>query len=60
MKVIQIVKYPDRKRYAIDVYDKETNTHYTVAYFIREEDVQLFIEALTSVNYIKDSKGGCC
>lgn len=51
MKILQINKYPDRKQFALDVYDEETNIHYTVAYFKDEKRVDLFLEALTSARY---------
>ena len=51
MKLLQINKYPDRKQFALDVYDEETNIHYTVAYFKDEKRVDLFLEALTSARY---------
>ena len=51
MKTLQISKYPDRKQIALDVYDDETNIHYTVAYFKDEARLNLFLEALTSCKY---------
>lgn len=51
MKILQINKYPDRKQFALDVYDEETNIHYTVAYFKDEKRMDLFLEALTSARY---------
>ena len=57
MKTIKIVKYPNRKRVALDVYDEDTNIHYTVAYFNKEENIDLFIEALTSHVYIRENGG---
>ena len=51
MKTLKISKYPDRKQIALDVYDEETNTHYTVAYFKDETRLNLFLEALTSCKY---------
>ena len=51
MKTLKISKYPDRKQIALDVYDEETNTHYTVAYFRDEARLNLFLEALTSCKY---------
>lgn len=51
MKTLKISKYPDRKQIALDVYDEETNIHYTVAYFKDETRLNLFLEALTSCKY---------
>ena len=51
MKTLKISKYPDRKQTALDVYDDETNIHYTVAYFKDEARLNLFLEALTSCTY---------
>lgn len=51
MKILQINKYPDKKQFALDVYDEETNIHYTVAYFKDETRLNLFLEALTSCKY---------
>ena len=51
MKTLKISKYPDRKQIALDVYDDETNIHYTVAYFKDEARLNLFLEALTSCKY---------
>ena len=51
MKTLKISKYPDRKQVALDVYDEETNIHYTVAYFKDEVRLNLFLEALTSCKY---------
>ena len=51
MKTLKISKYPDRKQLALDVYDDETNIHYTVAYFKDEARLNLFLEALTSCRY---------
>lgn len=51
MKTLKISKYPDRKQIALDVYDEETNIHYTVAYFRDEARLNLFLEALTSCKY---------
>ena len=51
MKILQINKYPDRKQFALDVYDEEINIHYTVAYFKDEKRIDLFLEALTSCKY---------
>lgn len=51
MKILQINKYPDKKQFALDVYDEETNIHYTVAYFKDEARLNLFLEALTSCKY---------
>lgn len=51
MKTLKISKYPDRKQIALDVYDDETNIHYTVAYFKDEARLNLFLEALTSCRY---------
>lgn len=56
MKKIQITKYPDRKRTAIVVYDDETNIHYVVGYFNKEENVDLFIEALCDKMYRKEER----
>ena len=55
-KILKITKYPDRKQKALDVYDEETNTHYTVAYFKNDTRLELFLEALTSNVYVKDEK----
>ena len=52
MKTLKISKYPDRKQVALDVYDDETNIHYTVAYFKDEARLNLFLEALTSCKYV--------
>ena len=46
MKTLKISKYPDRKQIALDVYDEETNIHYTVAYFKDETRLNLFLEAI--------------
>lgn len=54
MKILKISKYPDRKQIALDVYDDETNVHYTVAYFKDEARLNLFLEALTGHRYIKE------
>ena len=51
MKTLKITRYPDRKQLALDVYDDETNIHYTVAYFKDEARLNLFLEALTSCKY---------
>jgi hypothetical protein len=55
-KTLKLTKYPDRKQTALDVYDDETNIHYTVAYFKNEDRINLFLEALTSHRYVKDEK----
>lgn len=55
-KILKIVKYPDKKQKALDVYDEETNTHYTVAYFKDDKRLELFLEALTSNVYVKNDK----
>lgn len=55
-KILKLTKYPDRKQIALDVYEEETNTHYTVAYFKDEKRLELFLEALTSNVYVKDAK----
>ena len=45
MWVIELVKYPDRKRKAISVYDTENpTTHYTIGYINNNEE--LFKKAL--------------
>ena len=45
MWVIEIVKYPDKKRKAISVYDTENpTTHYTIGYINHNEE--LFKKAL--------------
>ena len=51
MKKLRLLKYPDRKQIALDVYDDEENIHYTVAYFRDEVRLNLFLEALTSCKY---------
>ena len=51
MKKLRLLKYPDRKQVALDVYDDEENIHYTVAYFRDEARLNLFLEALTSCKY---------
>jgi hypothetical protein len=56
MKELQLVKFPDRKRTAIVAYEAETNTAYVVGYLNKEENKDLFIEALTSRRYVKDDK----
>lgn len=49
MKIIEIVKYPDRKKKAIVVYDYDKpNVRYVIGYINQNEE--LFMEAL------KDSK----
>ena len=58
MWVIEIVKYPDKKRKAISVYNTENPvTHYTIGYINNNEE--LFKKALEdsrSVVYINGDK----
>lgn len=58
MQVIEIVKYPDKKRKAISVYDMENPvTHYTIGYINNNEE--LFKKALEdsrNVVYVKGDK----
>ena len=57
MWVIEMVKYPDRKRKAISVYDTENPaTHYTIGYINHNEE--LFKKALEdsrNVVYVKEA-----
>lgn len=58
MYVIEITKYPDRKRKAITVYDTEKpNIHYIVGYIDHNEEQ--FKQALIDSRYIQyiDSHG---
>ena len=51
MWVIEIIKYPDKKRKAISVYDTENPvTHYTIGYINHNED--WFKKALEDSRYI--------
>ena len=56
MWVIEIIKYPDKKRKAISVYDTENPvTHYTIGYINHNEE--LFKKALVdskNVEYVKE------
>ena len=45
---LEIVKLPDRKCYQLCVYDKEKNTHYSVAYFLNDDRLKLFLKAINS------------
>ena len=52
MYVIEIVKYPDRKKNAICVYDTENPvTHYIIGYINHHED--LFKQALRDTCIVK-------
>lgn len=44
---LRIVKFPDRKCKQLCVYDKEKNIDYSVAYFLNDERMELFLKALT-------------
>ena len=55
-KELQLVKFPDRKRTAIVAYDADENIAYVVGYLNKEENKDLFIEALTSRRYVKDEQ----
>jgi hypothetical protein len=51
MWVIEIIKYPNKKRKAISVYDtKNPVTHYTIGYINHNED--LFKKALEDSRHI--------
>lgn len=43
---LKIVKFPDRKCKQLCVYDKENNIHYSVAYFLNEGRLELFLKAV--------------
>ena len=45
---LAIVKFPDRKCYQLCVYDKEKNTHYSVAYFLSDDRLKLCLKAVNS------------
>lgn len=44
MNKLEVVKYPDKKRYALSYWDTETNIHYTLAYFTSDENAYKFLE----------------
>ena len=43
---LEIVKFPDRKCNCLVAYDENTNTSYSLAYFLNEQREELFLKAL--------------
>ena len=56
MWVIEVVKYPDKKRKAISVYDTDNPaTHYTIGYINNNEELfQKALEDSRNVVYAKE------
>lgn len=44
MNRLEVVKYPDKKRYALSYWNVETNIHYPLAYFTSDDNAQKFLE----------------
>lgn len=53
---LRIVKHPDRKCKQLCVYDKEKNTYYSVAYFLNEGRLKLFLKAVNSDREEKENE----
>ena len=43
---LKIVKLPDRKCKQLCVHEKRTNIYYSVAYFLNDERLELFLKAV--------------
>ena len=58
MLAIEIIKYPDKKRKAISVYDTENPvTHYTIGYINNNEELfEKALEDSKNVVYVKEDK----